>query len=166
MIKLAPDYTNNICNHYYEVKADVHGEFRGYASVFNVRDSYGDIIKPHAFATSLRQHPHIPLLWQHEPKEPIGVVESLVEDNIGLMIQGRLLLELARAQEAYNLLRNKVLSGLSIGFRITQSYQQRHPQPSRIITGIDLIEISIVTFPANRYANILQLKTTKNQLFS
>lgn len=143
----------------YLLKSDARGEFRGYASVFNVRDSYGDIIKPHAFQTSLQRKSNLALLWQHQAHEPIGIINQLYEDRIGLVIQGQLLLNLAKAQEAYTLLAHKVISGLSIGFRILQAHQQTQPITARIITEIELIEISVVTFPANPYAKILDFKS-------
>ena len=61
-----------------------NGEVSGYASVFNVVDSYGDIIEHGAFKTAVDNFKNgkIPkLLWQHNVDFPIGVVEEMTEDE-------------------------------------------------------------------------------------
>ncbi|RLZ06363.1 HK97 family phage prohead protease, partial [Acinetobacter sp. 2JN-4] len=52
------------------------GEFEGYASVFDVIDSYSDIVVRGAFQKSLErwaERNDLPsVLWQHQMAEPIG----------------------------------------------------------------------------------------------
>ncbi len=73
------------------IPIDAGGRFCGYASVFNRRDSGGDIVLPGAFAKSLaKRGERIRLLFQHDPKEPVGIWESLREDAHGLFVTGRL----------------------------------------------------------------------------
>ena len=66
------------------------GRFSGYASVFDVIDYYDDEILRGAFAKSIAEKMPV-MLWQHDSAEPIGVYESIREDDIGLWIEGRLL---------------------------------------------------------------------------
>src|SRR5687767_3295774 len=98
------------------------GVFAGYASIFNVVDSQRDEVMPGAFRDTLsRRDTPVKLLWQHRLEEPIGVVTQLFEDARGLYIEGRLLLDVAQAREAYTLLKAGAVSGLSIGYSPRQA---------------------------------------------
>jgi len=137
------------------------GIFEGYASVFNIVDHQKDIIVPGAFQASLPQG-EIKMLWQHDMEHPIGVWEELSEDAYGLYVKGRLLMDLAKAKEAYTLLKAGVVDGLSIGF-VPKKQKTNKETLTRYIYDLDLIEISLVTFAANPKAKVLSVK---NQCFS
>lgn len=142
-----------------EVKSlDAEGRFSGYASVFDVVDSQRDCIRAGAFRKSLRvRETPVKLLWQHQWENPIGVVEQIFEDAKGLFIQGRLLMDVAKAREAYALLKAGALRGMSIGYQVKQS--RRDPDSGvRELLEIDLWEVSIVTLPANAQANVTVVK--------
>ncbi|MBY6239746.1 HK97 family phage prohead protease [Methylosinus sp. Sm6] len=130
------------------------GVFAGYASLFDLRDSCGDVVAPGAFAASLRRRgaAGVKMLWQHRPEEPIGVWADIAEDARGLKVKGRLDLAVTRAREALSLIRAGALDGLSIGFRTLRASSDRNG--GRRLMEIDLIEISIVTFPALPQARI------------
>ena len=137
------------------------GAFAGYASTFGgPADSYGDVIAPGAFARSLAEHKtagSLPaLLWQHDSHALIGKWLSIVEDGRGLAVAGKLTLEVQRAREAYALLRDGALNGLSIGFRTRASKLQKGG--GRVLTDIELLEISLVTLPANAAARVGDVK--------
>lgn len=137
------------------------GEFIGYASIFNVKDHMNDIVLPGAFYKSLQQNQDIKLLWQHEQKEPIGIIQELVEDERGLRIKGKFLLEVARAREAYVLVKNRAIKGLSIGYHIDDFYYEGS---TRLIKAVSLLEVSIVTIPANPQAEVTHIKSMAKQL--
>jgi len=142
---------------------DETGVFAGYASVFNVIDSQHDVILPGAFRETLMQRKSdIKLLWQHDMREPIGVVEEVREDASGLYVKGRLLLDIARAREAYLLLRQGVVSGLSIGYT-PRNWKTDGQKGVRRLLAVDLWEISLVTFPANDAARVTVVKQGKTQ---
>lgn len=138
------------------------GTFEGYGSVFGVKDSYDEIVAPGAFADSLAAHKQAgtmpALLWQHRSGEPIGIYTSMSEDNIGLKVSGQLAIKTARGAEAYELLKMKAISGLSIGFVPREDSYDK-------LTGIttlkkvDLWETSLVTFPANDAARVQGVKS-------
>lgn len=146
-----------------EIKSvEDNGQFEGYASVFNIADSYGDIVVQNAFKKAISDFgkgKKPKLLWQHDTREPIGVIEDIYEDDYGLFIKGRLLLELPKAKEAYCLLINHAIEGLSIGYQLLNSY---YKGGKRYLTDIDLAEISIVTFPACKPATVESIKTNNN----
>jgi HK97 family phage prohead protease len=135
------------------------GKFAGYASVFDVVDSQKDIIIRGAFAETLKGRVHnIKMLWQHQQDEPIGIFEKMVEDARGLYVEGKLLLDVARAKEAYALLKEGAISGLSIGYSPVKS--SIHEKTGvRMLSQVDLWEVSLVTFPANAAAKITVVKT-------
>ena len=132
------------------------GLFSGYGSVFNVVDSYKEVVSPGAFAESLQGR--MPsLLWQHRSGEPVGVYTAVREDNIGLHVEGKLALKTVRGAEAYELLKMGAISGLSIGF-ITREDSYDKVSGIRTLKKVDLWEVSLVTFPANDAARISSVK--------
>ena len=134
------------------IPIDAEGRFAGYASVFNRLDSGGDIVLPGAFAKSLaKKRGRIRLLFQHDPKEPVGTWESMAEDSHGLFVTGRLVPGVPRSDELRRLIENRALDGLSIGFRTVKASRQAG---KRLLHEIDLYEVSIVTFPMMEEARI------------
>lgn len=143
-----------------EVKAlSESGVFAGYGSVFDVVDSQRDVVSRGAFVGTLekRKPSDVKLLWQHDALEPIGVIDELFEDMHGLYVKGRLLLDVARAKEAYALLKEGVVKGLSIGYSPLR-YTIDPDSGVRILKAVELWEISLVTFPANEAAQVTVVK--------
>jgi HK97 family phage prohead protease len=145
------------------LQANDAGAFSGYASLFGVVDSGGDVVMAGAFARSLikRGAQGVKMLWQHQAAEPIGLWTSIVEDARGLKVEGRLDLSVARAREALSLMRKGAIDGLSIGFR-TQRATTEKSSGVRRLHEIDLWEISIVTFPMLPQARIGAVKQDCN----
>jgi hypothetical protein len=138
------------------------GSFKGYASVFHHLDDQGDRVLPGAFTKTLadwrRQGIPPKMLWQHNQAEPIGWWKTIHEDHKGLYVEGQLLLSLRKAQEIYEMLKNRMIDGLSIGCRVIEAEQGEKPG-ERLLKTIDLFEISLVTFAANTKARILTVKS-------
>ena len=160
-------YLLNKCAVPFNIKSlDDCGIFSGYASVFNELDDQGDRVLKGAFQKSIQKraaHQQRPkMLWQHNLSEPIGTWLEIKEDDHGLRVQGQLILELQRAREAYALIKAGVLDSLSIGYRVIQSVKGALTN-ERHLTQLDLFEISLVTFPANRAAKIVQVKNHQYQ---
>ncbi|QJC27160.1 HK97 family phage prohead protease [Anaplasma platys] len=132
------------------------GIFWGYASVFNRVDNQKDIIAPGSFTDSLKRR-KVALLWQHNTKDPIGKILRLTENSFGLLTTAQLNLELHKAREIYSLIKKGIINSLSIGYRVVTSRRDKR-SGIRIITKIDLWEISLVTFPANEKATISHVK--------
>jgi len=132
------------------------GLFSGYGSVFNVVDSYKEVVAPGAFADSL-QAKMPSLLWQHRSGEPIGVYTDVKEDSVGLHVAGKLALKTARGAEAYELLKMGAVTGLSIGF-ISREDSYDRVSGIRTLKKVDLWEVSLVTFPANDAARVSAVK--------
>lgn len=148
-----------------EVKALAEdGSFSGYAAVFDVEDAYKDIIRAGAFTASLKSNPDVKLLWQHNVADPIGTITSMQEDSKGLLFEAQLLLDIQRGKEAYSMLKNKVISGISIGYSAVkwksreQSEDDKWYHSNRELLEVELGEISLVTFPANPKATVVSVK--------
>jgi HK97 family phage prohead protease len=139
------------------------GEFEGYAAIFGNVDSYGDIIEPGAFTKTIKESKgQVPILWQHDRYEPIGVGRDMAEDGTGLKVVGQLVLEVRRGTEARALLKAKALGGLSIGYQ-TIKYLIDKEGPDgvgvRRLKELKLWEYSPVTFPANTLAVVSDVKS-------
>lgn len=141
--------------------ADDAGEIEGYASVFGVRDSYNEVVQPGAFADSLAKHKRegtFPLmLWQHNPDEPIGVWNDLSDDGKGLWGKGQLLQGVRRADEVLIMLKAGAVQGMSIGYREIDVEPAESGGPRKLLK-LDLMEASVVSFPANRRARVESVK--------
>lgn len=140
---------------------DDSGYFSGYGSVFDVIDDWDDIIVRGAFENSLQAKMPV-MLWQHDSTEPIGVYERIHEDEIGLWLEGRLILDVEKGREAYILLKNRAIRGLSIGFLpLAWEWETRDNVRVRVLKEVDLWEVSLVTFPANPKAVVDEVKTVR-----
>lgn len=147
------------------------GGFEGYGSVFGGDpDSYGEVVAKGAFLESLAELKAkgriVPVLWQHRSAEPIGVYDLLEEDDHGLKVRGLLLKDdVAQAREAHALLKAGAVTGLSIGYWVRQaSYDEK--TGIRTLIKLDLVEVSLVTFPAKDDARVeaVKFKLERGQL--
>lgn len=159
-VKLAPPETEGMT-------------FEGYGAVFGNVDSYGDVIQPGAFADTLaaaqKSGTWPAMLLQHggwgmgaEDMTPIGIWTGLSEDGIGLKVQGKFA-DTVRGREAYALLKmdpRPAIDGLSIGYIAKEWTQRSKPEePRRTLKKVDLMEVSLVTFPANGKARVSSVKS-------
>jgi hypothetical protein len=125
-------------------------KFAGYAAIFGHPDRGGDVVRAGAFARALKQTPGaVPLLWQHEAGRPIGRIEYLKEDKRGLRVIAQLS-ESAAGKEAAALLKDGAVGGLSFGYRVRGA---RGEKP-RELTDLELVEVSLVTFPMQPKARV------------
>lgn len=147
--------------------------FTGYGAVFGNLDSYGDVIEKGAFSKTIREAKktgnYPAMLMQHggwamtaDDLTPVGIYTELDEDDIGLKVEG-VLAKSQRAEEALELLKMKprpALNGLSIGYRAKKFTVGTKPEePRRTLHEVELVEISLVTFPANPKARIGSVKS-------
>lgn len=141
-----------------------NGVFEGYASIFDFEDAHGDVVCKGAFQKSLgewHQKGVLPkMLWQHAPEQVIGVWTKMIEDDKGLYVEGRLLLDVEKAREAHTLLREKAVDALSIGFREQRATRGKFGKSHvKFLHDVQLMEVSLVTFAANDQAKILIVKS-------
>ncbi|MEX0358670.1 HK97 family phage prohead protease [Acinetobacter baumannii] len=138
------------------------GFFSGYGAVFGNIDWYNDVILPGAFTASIAKwrakNKMPPVLWNHNDSEPIGVYTNIYEDEKGLYVEGKLLIDdVPRAKSTHALLKAGAIDGLSIGYSTKKANQQTNGV--RELVEVDLSEISIVTQPANERSLITSVKS-------
>src|SRR3954452_14579454 len=135
------------------------GAVEGYASLFGEVDAARDMVMPGAFTQTLKQRGlrKIPMLFQHDPSEPVGVWLELKEDWRGLRARGRLIPDVMRARELLSLLKAGAVDGLSIGYRTVRGQIDPKSRVRRLYQ-VDLWEISIVTFPLLNGARVSAVK--------
>ena len=146
-----------------EIKAEnSKGIFTGYGSIFGNEDQGNDIMQKGAFTKSLINRPvsKVKMLYQHKTDEPIGVFTEMYEDSKGLFVKGQLAMGTQKGREAYELLKMGALDGMSIGFRADPEKQgyNENKRGVRTLKEVDLMEISLVTFPMNESALIETVK--------
>lgn len=145
-----------------EIKSDAQGVFTGYGSIFGNEDQGNDIMKKGAFTKSLSKRPasKVKMLYQHKTDEPIGIFTDMYEDNKGLYVKGQLAMGTQKGREAYELLKMGALDGMSIGFKADPDKQgyNENKRGVRTLKEVDLMEISLVTFPMNESALIETVK--------
>jgi len=140
------------------------GRFRGIAASFGPDpDRQGDVIQPGAFGDTLAaweaRGALIPILWQHDQAEPIGAVVSATETPEGLEIQGQLAPGIGNAERAMRLLQTGGLH-MSIGFTIPAGGARLRGDGVRELIAVDLIEVSLVSIPADPRAVVREVKAS------
>lgn len=138
------------------------GSFTGLAAVYGNTDLGGDIIMPGAFTKTINDKGEVPILWQHDSREPIGL-GKLADSADGLLIDGMLVMGSPTAQKAYALMKAGVTKGLSIGYdTIVSEYDKEND--IRRLKELRLWEVSVVTFPMNPKAQVIDVKCIAEDL--
>lgn len=144
-----PGLERKFCETDREISVINGTHIEGYASLFERPDQGGDVVSRGAYSRCLaelaRSGRTVKMLWQHDPREPIGVWDQVVEDDLGLYVRGRLLADVVRAREAAVLVEAGAIDGLSIGYRTRRS--ARDGNGRRCLSELELWEVSLVTFP-------------------
>jgi HK97 family phage prohead protease len=130
--------------------------FEGYGATFNNVDFGGDAISSGAFAKTLMQSKVIPVLYQHNTREPVGIFTELKEDSHGLFVKGKL-------PKEDSLVRDRIIPQMKIGSiaKMSIGYMVKDSEIKsgvRVLKELELFEISLVTFPMNDRANITFMK--------
>jgi hypothetical protein len=143
------------------------GVFSGYASVFGVKDSYGTVFDKGAFKKTLRDHKGwLPLVWMHDPSEPIG--RALVEeDETGLLVkEGHLDLDVQRGAEVYSGMKKGYITQMSHSFASIRDATVKDEDAEVLhYKEVRSFEISPVTanFASNEEAEITSVRTPEEE---
>lgn len=157
------------------------GQFTAYASVFDVKDSYGDVVRKGAFAESLKEWTKssnsLPVLYGHDFEDPfsnIGVVLEAKEDDRGLWVKGQIDLDEPKAAKVYKLLKGGRLSQLSFAYDVLEGAFV-HAEQSKAageeelgdyyeLRKLKLYEVSLVPIGANQETEVLSVKHAADAL--
>ena len=145
----------------FEVKA-MAGDKRRFSGIASTpsTDRMGDVVEPKGAKFKLP----IPLLWQHDSKDPIGLITSAKVTDKGIEVEGEVASidedgELkARLSKAWQMLKSGIVRGLSIGFNAIDA------EPIKGTYGLrfkqwEWLELSAVTIAANQDASIVAIKS-------
>ena len=132
----------------------------GYGAIFGNIDACEDIIEKGAFAKTLSENKgRIAFCYQHEIDEPIGKIEEIKEDNIGLWLRVRIS---DACEEIKTKLQEGILKEMSVGFQTMISTYDENTDV-RTIKEVKLWEVSLVTIAANPLAVVMQLKSIQEK---
>lgn len=130
------------------------GIVKGYAAIFGKADAMGEIVESGAFTKTLKEGKPYPMLWYHDPRNPIGIAQLAI-DGKGLKVNGELNLEVQAAREKHSLMKQKAIRGLSFGFKTIKDIWEG---TTRRLKEVKLYEVSPVTFGAHHQALISSVK--------
>jgi HK97 family phage prohead protease len=141
--------------------------FTGIAST-PTTDRMGDIVEPKGAQFKLP----IPLLWQHDAKQPIGWITAARVTDKGIEVDGEVA-DIAeegslknRLTEAWQMLKSKLVSGLSIGFNPLESADIKGSNWAQRFIKWEWLELSAVTIAANQEASITAIKSIDQRLLA
>lgn len=133
------------------------GLVEGYASTFGNLDRVGDVVTKGAFTKSIaNEMPQ--MLWNHNPDFPVGVWETIREDEKGLFVTGRIATKTAMGADVYELVKLGAVKAMSIGYNIKSSTRDKKSGVN-YLNEIALKEVSFVVFPANPEAKLTGVKS-------
>ena len=145
-----------------EIKATLSvtdtGELIGNAWPFGSPDSANDIITKGAFNFVSSE---LPMLFGHNPDDLIGTWTEAAETQDGLVTKGKLHMDQPRARAVHSMIKGGLVTGLSIGFKTKAATKQGR---NRVISALDLYEISVVRNPAHPRARIISAKSESSAL--
>ena len=133
------------------------GEFEAILAKFNNIDFGGDKILPGAFAKSIKGGHRFPLLADHRSSQVVGGFKAK-ETDVGLIIRGEFNLDVQGGKENHSNAIKGNKTGFSIGFSVLESDITK--TGVRLLKELKLHEGSIVTFPMNDKARLLDIKNT------
>ena len=135
----------------------------GYAATFNQPypvESVMETIDRSAFDRTLREMPDVFALIGHDQSRVIARTKNgtlaLQPDQRGLRVTISPV-ETQESRDAFALVSSGTIDAMSFGFRVKdQKFDRRDGEVHRLITDVDLFEVSLVAFPANPEARLSQ----------
>jgi HK97 family phage prohead protease/HK97 family phage major capsid protein len=131
----------------------------GYANTTTV-DRVGDVVTMEAWQNGMANYLKNPIiLAHHEYDDPIGRMEDYRVDPKGLWVKARIS---AAAEETFNLIKDGVLTAFSVGFRVLDATYDS-VSDIFVIKEVELLEISVVSVPANQESIFSLSKSFENK---
>lgn len=154
----------------FELKADGGdtGKFTGYGAVFNNVDLGQDVILEGSFEkVRTTSDGRLRLALYHDLRQLVGNAKYEMDEH-GLRIEGQMNMDVSYARDAYYLMKDGSLDGMSVGFDILKGgvdwREGEEGESVRVISKAELWEVSIVPFGMNPDALIDSVKSNVNTL--
>jgi len=147
-----------------EIKAiDEGGAVQAYIATYrSTPDHDNDIIEPGAFTKSLSGSPKIPMLWQHDTKQPCGHWFDYKTTGDGVLASGKFNLNTSWGRDAHGAVKGGDVTAFSIGYLTEQASFDK--KGVRHLTELNLKEASPVTFAADDAAKLVSVKAEDDAL--
>lgn len=130
----------------------------GYASTTDI-DRSGDVVPKSVWEKGIQNYLKNPIiLAQHDYDDPIGRMTDYKVDDKGLWVKARIS---SAAEEVFGLIKDKILTAFSIGFRIIDA-EYNSAAEVFVIKELELVEISVVSVPCNQNTLFDLSKAFKN----
>jgi len=158
--------------------ADSPGTIVGHSPVWNQKSEdlggYREVIRPGACSKSVREgdvralvdHDTAKVIGRRRPGA-VGSTLTLAPDEVGLRFEIRLP-DTQTGRDLAESVRRGDITGSSFGFTTTRAdvdwQNDENGQPLRIVRSMNLVEVSIVTFPAYPDANDVNVRTAMQSL--
>jgi len=121
----------------------------GYANTTD-KDRVGDVVTAKAWANGIENFRKNPiLLYQHKHDCPIGRVDKVTVDKKGLFVEANISDAAEKLHAVHSLIKDGALKSFSVGFKVKDG-KYDHKTDSMTITDVELLEISVVSVPANQ----------------
>lgn len=136
-------------NSAFSIKADSSNDtsiyIEGYASTTDV-DRQGDVVPQSVWEKGVKNYLKNPvILAYHDHGQPIGRMVEHKTDSKGLWIKARI----SSAAKQFQLIKDGILTAFSIGFRVLDAEYNSSAEVF-LIKELELVEISVVSVPANQ----------------
>ena len=141
-----------------KISGDSHttGFISGYAAVYGVRDSDGDVIMPGSFDRAIKNqiaHGSVPLMVRHfrdggDVMQSIGAIIEGREDEFGFKIIAALDGTPLSQEVRQKALSNPGILGMSVGWLNTADGFKKFPEGGRQFSEMNLKEVTITLMPA------------------
>ena len=142
------------------------GILSGYANVYNIEDTDGDISQVGSFTKTVTENrKRIKILKNHDRNQFVGIpIELDTEDSYGLKLTTKMLLETPIGKQTYEESKFLVENGFESGFSIGGWVMKRNKSEMKIVTEYKLNEISVLTCdPANQLSVVDTIKSMQKQ---
>jgi HK97 family phage prohead protease len=142
------------------------GQFEAVVSSWEA-DRQGDTIDPHAFDKTISAWQdsgrNLPLLFEHSTKA-VGYISpfSMHPTDQGLVVYGEVDRSTDEGKQVWTQIKANT-AGFSIGF---MAESRKSPDGGRVLTAIDLLEISATSTPMNPATRALNWKSTGTPPFT
>ena len=145
------------------------GEFTALVSVFDTKDSYGDVIRKGAFTKTISEwsagEDNLPVIWSHSWDDPfshVGRVTKAEETDEGLVITGLIedMDSNPTAAQVYRLLKGRRIKNFSFAYDvISGGYRQddEHGEYNEL-TELKLFEVGPCLVGVNQETELLDVK--------
>jgi len=124
--------------------------FKGYAALWESEDLENDVFKKGSIKRAYKSYT---LLFNHNFNDVVGKVVNIKSDDKGLLVEFDFV-NTDRGKEVKQWVMEGAVTGLSIGF-VPRDFDYKEPS-GRVFKNVSLIEVSLVSSPANPDARIFK----------